>query len=50
MGYIRANFWIPRYKYQLLLWFKEHTSMKQSDLVKMKYKQLLAIYIKERSK
>jgi len=43
------GYWIPIYKYQLLQWFKKNRpGWKQSKLKKMRKKQLLAIYFKER--
>jgi len=47
---IYNQFWIPLYKYQLLTWFKKHKpKWRQVELKKKRKKELMAIYIKERS-
>ncbi|MHA1302230.1 MAG: hypothetical protein ACTSPI_00820 [Candidatus Heimdallarchaeaceae archaeon] len=45
------TFWVPRYKYQLLLWFKENRpDWNQSELRKKKKNELYAIFFKTRKK
>ena len=43
------HYWIPKYKYQLLKWFKDNRpDWEQSELRKKGIKELFAIYFKIR--
>ena len=40
------TFWIPKYKYELVSWFKQNRGW---DLAKFKKRRLYCIYFKERT-